>query len=261
MARYLTVRLLFLFLIKFFVSWAFHVKSQLKQFFNFNDGNLLDGLSVLLTLIILGLGIYTINLMLTIIHLKKKITIGKPSNKVDNNVFQDSIKTRITEFWHLFNYNISFEIGLEKYPRLFLFSVFIFITFYKGNPILNNYYGIYKEYEVEKENGNEYIENQNYIIHKSNKGEINGRMKKISENIIEDENLFKVKKRGYLFVQAGIIDGYKTYYKEYNGFISYLECLLFSGIEKLINTLMYFLLPFTFFIFIYHYFFDEEKTI
>jgi hypothetical protein len=156
------------------------------------------------------------------------------------------------------------ETKVEKYPNLFLIFGFIFLSFSKGNPILNNYYGIYKEYEIDYQGRygerTDYIENQHYIVHKSNESEIKGRINSLEENYDEDELYFEVKKRGYLFVQAGLIDGYRTYYNEYEGFFYYIECLLFSVLEKLINSIMYFFIPFVTCILIYHYKFEDQKT-
>jgi hypothetical protein len=213
---------------------------------------------------ILGLGLFIINVLFSILHLTEVISFNEIVEKIGNRGFINSLKTYIRNFWSELSENFEIETRLEKYPNLFMVFVLFFLPFSKGNPILNNYYGIYKEYEIEDQGRygerTDYIENQNYIVHKSKMNELNGRVRSLEENTDEDEPYFEVKKRGYLFVQAGLIDGYKTYYREYNGFFSYIECLLFSLIEKLINTIMYFLTPFILCITIYHYKFKNEKT-
>ncbi|MFN6336495.1 MAG: hypothetical protein ACK4V4_08250 [Sphingobacteriales bacterium] len=258
MFKYLITRLLFVFLCKFFLSWSLNTESHLDQFFDYKNGSVL---CYLFSILIIALGLFTINLLFTIIHFN------------ENEPFEDRVKilkiiglvhyskTFFINFWSILKKNFKVEIETEKYPGLFIVFIFFFLPFFKGNPILNNYYGIYKEYEITEENQGGYIENPNYIIHKNNTNEIRGRINNLEENSGENEPYFDVKKRGYLFVQAGIIDGYKTYYKEYKGFLSYFECLFLSGIEKLINTIMYFFIPFVVFILIYHYKFEVRKSI
>lgn len=264
MAKYLISRLLLVFLCKFYYNWAFNTKSQLIQFFDLSDGFGLTVLSVLLTIIVIALGVFKINLLFSLLHLSEEISFEELVKKINDKGFIKSFKYYTKYFFEIISANFNEETKLEKYPILFLVFVFIFLPFSKGNPILNNYYGIYKEYEIEGQGRygerTDYIENQNYIVHKSNTNEINGRMNNLEENYDEDEPYFEVKKRGYLFVQAGLIDGYRTYYKEYDGLLSYIECLFFSALEKLINTIMYFFIPFVIFISIYHYKFYERKT-
>lgn len=264
MVKYLISRLLLVFLCKFYYNWAFNTKSQLIQFFDLSDGFGLTVLSSLLTIIIIALGVFKINLLFSLIHLTVEITFEELIEKISNKGIVNSINYFIRNFFEILSENFNSEMQLEKYPNLFLVFVFIFLPFSKGNPILNNYYGIYKEYEIEDQGRygerTDYIENQNYIVHKSKTNEINGRMNSLEENYNEDEPYFEVKKRGYLFVQAGLIDGYRTYYKEYKGLLSYIECLFFSALEKLINTIMYFFVPFVIFISVYHYKYEERKT-
>lgn len=257
MTKYLTSRLLLVFFVKFFSNWAFNTKSQLIQFFDVNQGFFLETISYLLMFLILVLGLIIINILFTILHLAAVYNYSEIIEKVGKKGILNSLKIFFGDFWTYFNSNFNIEYHLEKYPNFFLVFVFFFLPFSKGNPILNNYYGIYREYEIEDQGRHgertDYIENQNYIVHKSKLNEIKGRMESLEENVEENKPDFKVKKRGYLFIQAGLIDGYKSYYKEYNGFFSYIECILFSALEKLINTIMYFLIPFVLCITIYHY--------
>lgn len=264
MAKYLISRLLLVFLCKYFYNWAFNTKSQLVQFFDISEGFGLTVLSYALTILVLVLGVYLINMLFSMIHLTDEISFVEIVGKIRDKGFVNSLKIFTANFFEILNNNFNAETQIEKYPNLFLVFVFIFLPFSKGNPILNNYYGIYKEYEIENQGRygeqTDYIVNQNYIVHKSNESEIRDRMNSLEENGDEDEPYFEVKKRGYLFVQAGLIDGYRTYYKEYSGFFSYIECLIFSALEKLINTIMYFFIPFIICISMYHYKFENKKT-
>lgn len=262
MAKYLISRLLLVFLCKFFYNWAFNTNAQLVQFFDISEGFVLSALSSILTVLVLAFGVFIINLLFSLLHITDNISFAEFVEKIRDKGIVNSFKFYISNFFKILSANFDEETKIEKYPNLFLVFVFVFLPFSKGNPILNNYYGIYKEYEIEDQGRygerTDYIENQNYIVHKSNKSEIDGRMNSLEENDDEDEPYFEVKKRGYLFIQAGLIDGYKTYHKEYEGFFSYLECLLFSALEKLINTIMYFFIPFITFILIYHYKYENK---
>lgn len=263
MIRYLISRLLIVFLIKFFGSWAINIQPQLSQFFDLSIGFIFNVSIILTTFLVLGLGLLVINLLFSIFHLTEVNSLNEIIEKIGNKGFLNILKSYAINFRSKLSENFEIERKLEKYPNLFIILVLFFLLFSKGNPILNNYYGIYKEYEIENQGrygeSTDYIEDQYFIVHKSEINEINSRVRKIEENAEEDEPYFNVKKRGYLFVQAGIIDGYKTDYKEYKGSLSYIECLLFSAIEKLINSIMYFLTPFILCISIYHYNLLREK--
>ncbi|GAB4206476.1 MAG: hypothetical protein Fur0023_16350 [Bacteroidia bacterium] len=65
------------------------------------------------------------------------------------------------------------------------------------------------------------------IIHKNKNSQIRSITNSLEENYGDEEPYFEVKKIGYLFVQAGLIDGYRTNYIEYKGFLFYIECLFF----------------------------------
>ena len=258
MAKYLISRLLIVFLVKFFYSWGIHAKAQLIQFFDFHEGFMLSLLSYLIMFIIFCLGLFVINLSFSILHLTDRISFNEIIEKIKQKGFLKSIKTYLQNFWSELRENFEIETRIEKYPTLFIIFVLVFLPFSKGNPILKNYYGIYTEYEIPEQGRygerSDYVEEQNIIIHKSKINEIKSIMKFLEEDI--DDSYVTVKKRGYLFIQAGLIDGYGTYYEEYEGFFAYLECVLFSAVEKLINTIMYFFIPFILCVIIYHYKFE-----
>ena len=142
--------------------------------------------------------------------------------------------------------NLSHEFQSDRYGQLFIFTALFFLPFVNGNFIVNSYYCVYKEYEFDEGN----VERQCFIIPKKNDSELRRVMNNLEENAEEDEPYFEIKKRGYLFVEAGVIDCYKDYRSNYSGLVCYIECLLFSAFEKLISTLMYFLIPFVIFILI-----------
>jgi len=266
MTKYLTSRLLIVFLIKFFTGWAFNLDGQFAQFFDFEmtDNFFLKCLSWLLTVAVIGLGVISVNLIYTFFRLTDNYSYSELIQAVGDKGIKNSIKLFFHNFSGLFSANLNNEFRLERYPILFLLFIFLFLPFINGNPFLNNYYGVYKEYEIEDQGRygerTDYIEKQNYIFHKSNGNEMNSRMNNLEQDYDEDEPYYEVKKRGYLFVQAGLIDGFNTYYKEYKGIGSYIECLFFSALEKLINSIIYFLIPFLIGISIYHYKNREATT-
>jgi hypothetical protein len=234
MANYLLSRLFLVFLCKFFIGWAINTKHQLIQFFDFKNGNFLDLLSYIFSIVIILLGILLVGILI-ILYVSVKDNILNYSNTF--NIKLKSI------FRLIFSFNLK-----ERYPNLFIWLTIIYIFYSNGNPIINNYFGIYKEYESDEL----YISEQPYYIFK--KGAESDQIRDLENNYNEEiDSYYEVKKRGYLFIQAGIIDGYKTYQKGYKGFNSYMSSLLYYAFEKLINTIIYFMIPFIICMSIYHY--------
>jgi uncharacterized membrane protein len=263
MAKYLISRLLFVFLCKFFYNWAFNAKSHLIQFFEISEGFGLSILSYILTFLILVLGVLTLNLIFSILRLTEKKSVVELVREITDKGYAKCAKLFITKPYKILSGNFDAEAQQEKHPNLFLVFIFIYLMFIKGNPILNNYYGIYKEYESENQGyveRTDLSENQNFIVHKNNESEITYRMKHLEESDDQGDYDFIVKKRGYLFLQTGLFDGFRTYNKEYQGLFSYIECLVFSALEKLINTIMYFFIPFITCIAIYHYKLEDKTS-
>jgi hypothetical protein len=101
---------------------------------------------------------------------------------------------------------------------------------------VNNYYGLYKSYEIEMKSGILQEEYDRVIVPKSiAKSTIN-----TIENNCEDWEDCEVNKQGYVFIDAGVFDGFRRLDSD----VSFLKCLGFSILERLIHTLMYFFLPF-----------------
>jgi hypothetical protein len=125
-------------------------------------------------------------------------------------------------------------VKIDKYSTLFFVLLAVSIWFIKGNPIVNNYYGIYKSYEIEL--GGDVIQEEydKIIVPKS----IAERTINEIENNCEEE--CDVNKRGYVFIDAGVFNGFSRLDSD----VSFFKCLRFALLERLIHTLMYFLLPF-----------------
>lgn len=143
---------------------------------------------------------------------------------------------RIVFSWRLTETLFNIERGKEKYTILFLILLANSIWFIKGNPIVNNYYGLYKSFKVETRDGNIEQEYDKIIVSRDFAKET---IKKIESNCDDYEDC-DVRKLGYIFVDAGVFDGFVSLEND----VSFFRCLAFAILERLIHTLMYFLLPF-----------------
>lgn len=149
---------------------------------------------------------------------------------------------RIVFSWRLSETLFNIERKKEKYTILFLILLAISIWFIKGNPIINNYYGLYKSFKVETRDGNSEQEYDKIIV---SKDFVKETINKI-ESDCEDYEDCDVRKRGYVFVDAGVFDGFVSLEND----VSFFRGFAFALLERLIHTLMYFLLPFLIGIFI-----------
>ena len=267
MTKYLISRLLIVGLVKFFSGWAFNVKSQLLQFFitSYIQENLLLILGWIISGIVIALGIISLNVIFTLFRYSDQISIEDIFNLIRKKGIIVLIKEFFQGFPQTFSNNFNYEIARECYPNLIFFFLLLYFPLMNGNPIIHNYYGVYKEYSVEGfgryDESTSYLENKYFIIPKSEEEEINSAINALGTTSDDNNWDFIVKKRGYIFMQAGLLDGYRDDYSGYRGFRDYFECIIFSFIEKMINAVMYFLLPFVIFISIYQYRKSKPKVI
>lgn len=265
MSSYLITRLLIVVLVKFFIGWAFNAKSQLIQFFitSYIQENLLLILGWILSGLVIALGIICLNVILTVIRYADKLSIEEIFNYIKKTGLVLLVKEFFQGFPHTFSNNFNHEINRERYPNLIFFFLLLYFPFMNGNPLINNYYGVYKEFSVEElgryDVSTSYLENKYFIIPKTEKEEIQSTMNDLEATSDDGNWDFIVKKRGYIFLQAGLLDGYRDDYSGYRGFSDYIECIIFSLIEKMINAMMYFLIPFVLLISIYHYKISKPK--
>jgi hypothetical protein len=259
MTKYLFSRFLIIFFLKFFSGWVLGIDKQFIQFFhtNLTDNFFLKILSWVIILVIIAFGLFVINISFTFIRLTYKYTCTQFIQKGRDQGLMKSANKFIKNFHRLFIANINNEIAKERYPYGFLCFGLVFLPFMHGNPIFNNYYGIYKSIEVDESlrdiENTKFVTNIDFIIDKKNKNEIASKIDKLEAEYRDGDPYYEVEKRGYLFIQAGIIDGFKTKYKEYKGLQGYLVCLFYFAVEKLIIVTLYFLLPFIIFISIFHF--------
>lgn len=198
-------------------------------------------------IIVIIIAVIIINVIYTFIRISELKGFNHTVKSLDKNhllYFRDN-------FISISNDNFNYECDREKFVSLFLVTGLIFLYFVKGNPIINNYYGIYEVIEtsgVSRSNpggDSEYSDEPYIIIPSSNKKLVKNFMHEISKIKNEDKQI-EFGKRGYIFIQAGFIDGFEPIYYDgdYKGFISYLSSIFYYLFEKFILTIMYFLIPF-----------------
>ena len=134
----------------------------------------------------------------------------------------------------------NYEKQREKYHVFLSVLVFSFIllTSFKGIPFVNNYCAFYGKIEVE--DGSRFpseIEIHSIVVPKN-------KVQQAENEIIKDlpDNVDFIWNKGYIFLQAALIDGYKSNQNS-GGFISYIGCLPYYALEKLIRVLLLFLFP------------------
>jgi len=259
MSKYLFSRILIVFFLNFFSGWAFGLDKQFMQFFqtNLTDNFFSKILSWILILVIIAFGLFVFNISFTFLRLTDKYTYAQFIYKARGQGLMKSANNFVRNFYSFFIANVKNEISKERYPYGFLCFVFVFLSFMHGNPIFNNYYGIYKSFEFEESvrgiENTKFVTNNEFIIDKKNKKKIAAKIHKLEAEYEDGDPYYEVKTRGYLFIQAGLIDGFKAYSKEYKGIQSYLVCLFYFAVEKLIMVMLYFLLPFIISISIFHF--------
>lgn len=201
------------------------------------DKNFNKFLCWLLTWIAIILSLAIINMFVALCSIIDKLNIAQIFNKIYEKGVLNSFNTVL---YTSPSKNFNNEYEKEYYPKRFLIILWVFLTFVKGSPIFDNYYGIYKEMEHVRVS-NDFGKPQDIIV-------LKGREEKIIDNLENDENYYvtfdRVNTTSYLFIETGLIDGFFNYTNHDKGFIGYIKCLFFSFCEKLINTVLYFFIPF-----------------
>jgi hypothetical protein len=248
MTKYFISRVLLLFIVSFFIGWALHVW-QTDQLYNFFYMNFWTIFKLVVAAILLIIGVIVLNLTLTLLYWKEFLL----SNFIVKN---DEVKNKYFSIFCLlvFDYRFSiiqfafnYEKQRERYPVLFCVFVFIcsYSIFFKGIPLINNYYAFYFIMEEEDRRGMPLIEKVPYIVvQKDSLKIIENEIRKTMPSFVED-----VKYKGYVFLQAALIDGYWTY-QDYEGIAAYFGCLPYYALEKLIRVLLLFLFPFMVVVFV-----------
>ena len=233
MTKYFISRVLLLFIVSFFIGWAYHtlLSAQLYNFFNIGFWTIFR---IFFASIILIIGAIVLNLTFTLLYLKEYLSYNFiVENIEDKNKHSGIIRSLVFDYrFSIILFAFNYEKQREKYPVLLGVLVFFFIypIFFKGIPFVNNYCAIYGTVEVG--------EIPSIVVQKNEAKQTENEMWEIMPDNVDD-----VKSKGYVFLQAALIDGYKSY-QHYDGFIAYIGCLPYYALEKLIRVLMLFLFPF-----------------
>lgn len=242
MTKYFISRVLLLFIASFFIGWALNTEAS-EQLYNFFGIDFWSIFKTLLSIIILIIGAIVLNLTYTLLYWKEYL--------LDNFIVEkDEVKNKRFALFRLlvFNYRFSiiqfafnYEKKREKYLGLLCVLTFLFIypIFFKGIPFVNNYCAIYGTVEGEDNNGISVTHEIPYIVVPKNRAkQVENEIWLKMPDYVED-----VKKKGYVFLQAALIDGFKSHWYD-EGFVAYIGCLPYYALEKLIRVLMLFFFPF-----------------
>lgn len=218
----------------------------MSHFFNIDlyDNFFLGLISICLSIIILLIGLISLNVFFTIIHSPEKNLFYYLKRKLNKKVIEKYLKGLL----EVTSNNFKKETKKPELDHVFLWVLLAFYAlsiFVKGNPYFYNYVGLFRQFDVEVSygrgaDGNANVEETVCIYQKNQKSKIEDKINYLEEKFPDSE----IRKSKYLFIQAGIIDGYKTGAFSYTGIGSYLECLLLSLMEKLISLFFVFLIPF-----------------
>lgn len=254
MARYLITRFLFVLFANFFYNWSLNSKYILTNFFGKEFSVFWN---CILFFSILLVGAFVICIIFSTIHLLEDFSLKGTINKLKQKGLNNIVIIYIKKFWTKLNDNYFIEKEKELYPYHLIVGFAILLYFIKGNPFINNYYGIYKETErtVSRRDGvhTVYDEEPFYII----PIKVFKEMKR--EYPTHTPYNVKINKRGYIFIKAGFIDGYTSTDNKQKGFISYFGCLMYYAVEKSILTFIYFFIPFVISI-IYTKYYNKRKS-
>lgn len=292
-------------LIVFFFKITFGIlKKTYRQLNYFNELGFLEALMrLLICFSILIITIIFINFTFTLIRIKFKNLkqffnengVVKSLNIFLSNFFDILIKNYEYEkdrdskkYFHdsfethesiVYNYEISGKtvIRENKLSEIFYVIAIISVLFFKGNPFVNNYYGIYNTYvSGQTREGIEKTSEENLmVINKKDWGRYDLEVKYFIDNYSyndykgnisyndltkedkeEFDNLeFDFNNRGYVFQESAFFDEYYSHKKE-NDFVSQFKYFGYYIIEKALITLLFFFLPF---IAVLYYFVLEKQ--
>jgi len=262
LSKYILERFSLVFLVILNFEWLSNLPKQIQNFFGFYTGSFLNYLFIgIFGFIIIALFILSITSSFVIIDKGFENILLKINKKEVKNYF-----VKIPEkFIKIIIDIIEYEMGPENNYTV-PFFIFFIISFFiiNGSPIINNYKGVYASFEQPysgangSPDGNKTVEIPSYVYDKNDENLIDKKIKKTANEIIKTEddgyedyedsqyeNLeFNVSSRGYLFEQTAIIEGFKSNDNRYKGFADYISCLIFFTIEKLLITIIWFLIPF-----------------
>lgn len=262
---YLFERFSFVFLTYFFLKWIINLDKQLDSFYGIRE------YSIMYYPIIIFCGIIIIGLFIISSFLLFFLSQSIRENKVEECFKKISFKNILLIIWGSFfllfpliSNQLKYEKENKKGTMPFLIFSLILIFSIKGSPFIYNYTGVIVSFEVPYSGSNGAPDGENtvniptYIYDKKDEDLIQQKIKKTIKEIdnTEDDGYesyedtkyedlgYDISTRNYLFEQTAIIEGFKSKNEIYYGFVDYISCLIFFAIEKLIVTIIWFLIPF-----------------
>ena len=249
MFKYLLSRFVIVLFIKFFYSWAMNFQTQCYYFFNWSSTSfsildyILDWLWLFFMFAIILIGIFLMNLIYTIKNHVSRFGWQGYFRIVKQAGAERIINNFLGFFWRNVRKNYRIEVEKEKYPNLIILLVLFILPLIKGNPILNNYHGVYLEYSNPEGGGG--FDKTTFIYPKNELQKINQQVENMEQDVDADS---EVNTSGYIFLQAGLMEGFKPIKQSHKGFVAYWNSLGYLLLEKFIITIMYFLIPMLLFI-------------
>jgi hypothetical protein len=255
LTKYIFSRFLFVFFISSSYEWISNLDKQVDNFFRTYQGSFLHYVLIIL------IGILAIS-FLTLLFIRIFTLLHASYTSGLENVFRKLSIRKIPKFivltpffiLPLLENEVDIEREHKKYTFPFMAFGLILIFFINGSPFINNYSAVYLNYEVPSGDGNaSYKEQKTYVFGKDNTELIEKKISEVASKEYLEDNLYEIEDynldyygttRNYLFEQTAEIEGFESYNKSYKGVLDYVSCLIYFFIEKLIITIIFFLLPF-----------------
>jgi hypothetical protein len=244
MIRYIISRVLILLIPIFFIGWALNAL-QTDQLYNFFGIEFWSVFKLLFAVAVMIIGAIFLNLVFTLLYFKE-FTLQYSIESINGVNLIESGIFRLMVFDPNFSvilFAFLFEKKREKNPSFLLVCVLASLFFepivLKGIPFINNYTAIYATLEAEGRNGlPTTTEFPGIVVPNSEANEAEDEMWETMPPPFDDIKTYK-----YIYIQTALIEGYKSSYHE-KGFASYFGCLSYYALEKTIQVLVLFLLPF-----------------
>ena len=248
MTRYFIPRFIFIFQIELFYGIIRNLVAQINNFFRFYEFDswfFFNGLILVLVLLWFYLTYICLNIPFTLIRLSEEKGLDKALMSINKHNF----KLYLKNYGSILCKNSDYEFEKESQARFIVFITLaiFYIGVINGSPLFKNYIGIYKDTAPDElfssDNQKKYnilqIDNTEELTRYLNS--VKSGQEDLEENV--DKN-FKIKKRGYIFLQTGRIEGFFAPGKYDDGLLAYIECIIVYALEKLITAFIYFGIPF-----------------
>jgi hypothetical protein len=242
MVKFILSRTLLLSILSFFLGWA--IKSyDSEQLFIFFGVHLWDIFHAVIFVLILLFGALVLNFTFTILYWREYSNAQFLTNREKRviNRFQLFDRLVLDFKFTIIGFAFGFERQREKYPESLFLGVLLFfnVLYFQGSPFINNYCAIYGEFEFEGMHDLPVTRELSGIVVRNDK------VKAAEDKLLESmpDYVDDVGHKKYIYMEAALIDGYLGKLN-HNGLFPYLKCLSYYALEKGIDVLIYFLLPY-----------------